>query len=199
MLYLGCHLSASGGYAAMCRTARLDRREYLPVLYAQPTRRRGKGHRSGGRAETLVRAQETGELGRSWRTRPIRSIPAQPRRKHANSRCRRLRTTCGGWSFTPGNYYNFHPGSHVGQGVEAGVAWIAAALNKVMFDGQQTTVLLETMSGKGSEVGGRFEELREILDRCERPERLGVCPRHLSRPRRGLRSCQRSRRRADGV
>ena len=59
--------------------------------------------------------------------------------------------------------------------MEAGITWIAAALNKVMFDGQQTTVLLETMSGKGSEVGGRFEELREILDRCERPERLGVC------------------------
>ena len=77
--------------------------------------------------------------------------------------------------YLPGNVYNFHPGSHVGQGVEAGITWIAAALNKVMFDGQQTTVLLETMSGKGSEVGGRFEELRAIIDRTALHDRLGVC------------------------
>ena len=67
--------------------------------------------------------------------------------------------------YTPGNCYNFHPGSHVGQGAEAGIAFIADMLNQLLEPGQQTTVLLETMAGKGSEVGRCFEELREILDR----------------------------------
>ena len=77
--------------------------------------------------------------------------------------------------YVPGNYYNFHPGSHVGQGSEAGVEKIAAVLNEVMFEGQRTTVLLETMAGKGSEVGGTFDELRAILDRAKYPQYLGVC------------------------
>ena len=75
----------------------------------------------------------------------------------------------------PDNFYNFHPGSHVGQGIEAGIAAIAETLRAVTFPGQRTTVLLETMAGKGSEVGGRFEELREILDRADLGESLGVC------------------------
>ena len=76
---------------------------------------------------------------------------------------------------TPGNFYNFHPGSHVGQGVEAGIELIAACLDAVVRPEQHTTVLLETMSGKGSEVGGRFEELRAIIDRTELNDKLGVC------------------------
>ena len=75
----------------------------------------------------------------------------------------------------PGNLYNFHPGSHVGQGVEAGIAMIADMLNSVLTEKQTTTVLLETMAGKGSEVGRRFEELREILDRVNLKDKMGVC------------------------
>lgn len=75
----------------------------------------------------------------------------------------------------PGNFYNFHPGSHVGQGTEAGISMIADTLNRILQPEQHTTVLLETMAGKGSEIGGRFEELREILDRVERPELMGIC------------------------
>jgi len=75
----------------------------------------------------------------------------------------------------PGNLYNFHPGSHVGQGVGAGVSLIVETLDAVLRPEQTTTVLLETMSGKGSEVGGRFEELREILDRAALGARMGVC------------------------
>lgn len=77
--------------------------------------------------------------------------------------------------YTPGNYYNFHPGSHVKQGVETGIGYIADMLNRVLTDQQTTTVLLETMAGKGSEVGRTFEELREILDRVERKEKMGIC------------------------
>lgn len=77
--------------------------------------------------------------------------------------------------FTPGNYYNFHPGSHVKQGAEKGIEYISGMLNTVLKPGQHTTVLLETMSGKGSEVGRSFEELKAILDRVELSDQMGVC------------------------
>ena len=75
----------------------------------------------------------------------------------------------------PGALYNLHPGCHVGQGVEVGIKKIAESLDAAMFPGMGTTVLLETMAGKGSEVGGRFEELREIIDRVRLSDRVGVC------------------------
>ncbi len=75
----------------------------------------------------------------------------------------------------PGNLFNFHPGSHTGQGTEAGIALIAEALDQALWPEMHTTVLLETMAGKGSEVGGTFEELREIIDRVEYPGNVGVC------------------------
>lgn len=75
----------------------------------------------------------------------------------------------------PGNLYNFHPGSHVGQGTEKGIALIADTLDRVMFPQMTTTVLLETMAGKGSEVGGRFGELRAVMDLAKYGDRLGVC------------------------
>lgn len=77
--------------------------------------------------------------------------------------------------YTPGNCYNFHPGSHVKQGVEAGITYIAGMLNRILKPEQRTTVLLETMAGKGSEIGGCFEELREILDRVGLTGHMGVC------------------------
>lgn len=77
--------------------------------------------------------------------------------------------------YTPGNYYNFHPGSHVGQGAETGIRKIAQILNDVLTNGQSTTVLLETMSGKGSEVGRNFEEIRAILDLVDKKDKMGVC------------------------
>ena len=77
--------------------------------------------------------------------------------------------------YLPGNYYNFHPGSHVGQGAETAIQIIADAINKAMFPGMQTIVLLETMAGKGSEVGGAFEEIRAIIDLVEDKDHLGVC------------------------
>ena len=77
--------------------------------------------------------------------------------------------------YVPGNYYNFHPGSHVGQGIEKGIEMIASLLNRILKFPTATTVLLETMSGKGSEVGSRFEELRQIMDRTDKPEKIGVC------------------------
>lgn len=77
--------------------------------------------------------------------------------------------------FVPGNMYNFHPGSHVEQGIETGIKLISDQLNAILWEDMHTTVLLETMAGKGSEVGSRFEELREIIDRVELKDKMGVC------------------------
>lgn len=77
--------------------------------------------------------------------------------------------------YVPGNMYNFHPGSHVEQGIETGIKLISDQLNAILWEDMHTTVLLETMAGKGSEVGSRFEELREIIDRVELKEKMGVC------------------------
>lgn len=77
--------------------------------------------------------------------------------------------------YLPHNYYNFHPGAHVGQGVAAGIEKIADVLNGILTESQTTTVLLETMAGKGSEVGGKFEELRAIIDRVKLSDKMGVC------------------------
>lgn len=77
--------------------------------------------------------------------------------------------------YVPGNCYNFHPGSHVGQGIERGIEQIASTLNRILRPEQQTTVLLETMAGKGTEVGSRFEELEAILERVELADKMGVC------------------------
>ena len=77
--------------------------------------------------------------------------------------------------YLPGAFYNFHPGSHVGQGSKAGIELIAAALNECISSTQSVTILLETMAGKGSEVGRSFEELKEIMDRVSCKEKLGVC------------------------
>ena len=77
--------------------------------------------------------------------------------------------------YIPGNCYNFHPGSHVGQGIQRGIQLIAKTLNQILKPEQRTTVLLETMAGKGSEVGSRFEELAQIIEQVERKDKLGVC------------------------
>ena len=75
----------------------------------------------------------------------------------------------------PGNYYNMHPGNHLGQGAEIGIELIAACLNRVLYEKQQTTLLLETMAGKGTEVGRSFEEIRAILERIALQDKVGVC------------------------
>ena len=77
--------------------------------------------------------------------------------------------------YTPGQMYNFHPGSHVKQGIEVGIEKIADTLNQILWPEMTTTVLLEVMAGKGSEVGSKFEEIRAIIDRTTLSDKLGVC------------------------
>lgn len=174
MLYLGCHLSSSKGFAAMGRTALSIGANTFQFFTRNPRGGAAKAVDPDD-AEALCQMQRTGALGCIVAHAPytLNCCAKEPRtldfaRQTLADDLRRM-------EYVPENFYNFHPGSHVGQGMAAGIEKIAKLLNEVMFEGQRTTVLLETMAGKGSEVGGRFEELREIIDRAQYPERLGVC------------------------
>lgn len=174
MLLLGCHLSAAKGYAYMGREAvsigantfqfftRNPRGGSAKALDPEDVTRFRDFAAQAGIPVILAHAPYTlnGCSGDENVRRFARETMADDLRR---------------MEATPGNLYNFHPGSHVGQGVEAGITLIAQMLNQTLFPEMTTTVLLETMAGKVSEVGGRFEELREILDRAELSARMGVC------------------------
>ena len=174
MLYLGCHLSSSKGYAAMGRTALSIGANTFQFFTRNP---RGGAAKSADPADAavLVQMQQGGLLGPLVAHAPYTLNPCSKDERTREFAREVFADDLQRMELTPGNFYNLHPGSHVGQGVEAGVDLIAACLDAVVQPGQHTTVLLETMSGKGSEVGGRFEELRAILDACRCKDQLGVC------------------------
>ena len=126
-------------------------------------------------AAALVQMQDAGEIGRIVAHAPYTLNPCAKEEKTLEFARNTMKDDLRRMEYVPGNYYNFHPGSHVGQGIDEGIRKIAETLDFAMFDGQTTTVLLETMAGKGTEVGGRFCELRQIIDRVSRPDQLGVC------------------------
>lgn len=174
MLHIGCHLSSSKGFAAMGRQA-LD----IGADTFQFFTRNPRGSRAKALDVEDVRALE--QLLRENGFAPL--VAHAPYTLNLCAASEESRTFARATmaddlhrlEHLPGQYYNFHPGSHVGQGTEAGIAFIADGLNDILRPDQSTTVLLETMAGKGSEVGGRFEELRAILDRVSLPEKVGVC------------------------
>lgn len=174
MLLLGCHLSAAKGYAYMGREAVSIGANTFQFFTRNP---RG-GSAKALDPEDVTRFRDFADqagipviLAHAPYTLNGCSGDENVRRFARETMADDLRRM----EATPGNLYNFHPGSHVGQGVEAGITLIAQMLNQTLFPEMTTTVLLETMAGKGSEVGGRFEELREILDRVELSARMGVC------------------------
>ena len=174
MLHIGCHLSSSKGFAAMGRQALELGADTFQFFTRNPR---------GSKAKELDPADAAAlmELLREHQFAPIVAhAPYTLNLCGAEAANREFaRTTMADdlrrMEYVPGQYYNFHPGSHVGQGMEQGITWIAEGLNAILKPDQSTTVLLETMAGKGSEVGGRFEELREILDRVEHSGLVGVC------------------------
>ena len=174
MIYIGCHLSVANGCAAMGRTML----EFGGNTFAWFTR-----NPRGGKSRALdpADAEALNQLVTRENFGPLvahgsytMNLCASNPETRANG-LDMLKKDLEKMAYFPGSYYNFHPGAHTGQGVEAGIRLIADALNQVLRPETKTVVLLETMAGKGSEVGGSFEELREIIDRVDRTECLGVC------------------------
>lgn len=174
MLYIGNHASSSKGYAAMGRQMVKNGGNTLAFFTRNP--RGGKAKELDLKdAEKFLAIAEENHFGKIVAHAPYTMNACAAKEDLRDFAREIMADDMKRMEATPGNYYNFHPGSHVGQGVETGIQKIAEILNDVLTDEQSTTVLLETMSGKGSEVGGRFEEIRAIMDLVEKKEKLGVC------------------------
>lgn len=174
MLTIGCHLSSSKGYLAMGKEAVKIDANTFQFFTRNPRGTKAKAIDENDVERFLAFAKENG-IERILAHAPY-TLNACSADEHLRELARdTMADDLRRMEYTPGNCYNFHPGSHVGQGAEAGIAFIADMLNQILKPEQRTTVLLETMSGKGSEVGREFEELREILDLVECKERMGVC------------------------
>ena len=173
MLMIGCHLSSTKGLADMVRTASKIGANTIAYFTRNPRGSKAKtlDPKDCEKAMELLKEGDFGPVvAHGSYTMNLCTGDAEARAFAAQVLAEDLQRMAA----TPGQYYNFHPGSHVGQGIQVGVDYIAQALRKAMEPGYPVTVLLETMAGKGSEVGGRFEELRMILDAVGR-EDLGVC------------------------
>jgi len=174
VLYLGYHVSASGGYTAMGRRAEALGANTFAFFTRNPRGGAALKADEGDAAAFRTRwaALEGGALVAHA---PYTLNPCSDKETVRDFARLAFTEDLRRMELTPGCFYNFHPGSHVGQGTEVGIAAIAALLNEVLAPDMTATVLLETMAGKGSEIGGTFEELREILDRVELREKMGVC------------------------
>ena len=173
MGYFGCHLSASGGNAAMVKTALSIGANTFAFFTRNPRGSKAKPEDPADAAKTAAMLEENhfGKLvAHGAYTMNLCTADADARAFAAGILEDDLRRMAA----LPGNFYNFHPGSHVGQGTQAGIDYIAAALKNALRHDYPVTVLLETMAGKGSEIGGRFEELKDILDAVG-SENVGVC------------------------
>ena len=181
MLTIGCHLSASEGFLAMGKTALSIGANTFQFFTRNPRGSKAKAIDPDDAAAFLALAQANG-FGRLVAHAPYTINPCSKTERTREFARMTLADDLKRMEYLPGNYYNFHPGSHTEQGMEVGISQIAETLNAILKPEQHTTVLLETMSGKGSEVGGRFEELREILDRVALNTQMGVCmdPCHIS-------------------
>ena len=173
-LYIGNHTTSSKGYARMARQMIANGGNTFAFFTRNPR---------GGRAKEIdpedvrkfLELTEEYKFGKIVAHAPY-TLNACAAKENIREFAREtMADDLKRMEWTPGNYYNFHPGSHVGQGAEAGVRMIAEMLNEVLTEDQTTTVLLETMSGKGTEIGRNFEELRQILDLVEKKDKMGIC------------------------
>lgn len=174
MLKIGCHLSSSKGFEAMGKTALSINAGTFQFFTRNPRGSKAKEINPEDARRLVELMEETG-MGPILAHAPYTLNAASAEEKTREFAWMTIADDLARMEFTPGNLYNFHPGSHVGQGIEKGVEWISSMLNSALKPEQTTTVLLETMAGKGSEVGSRFEELRAIIDRIRLDEKIGVC------------------------
>lgn len=174
MLYIGNHTTSSKGYAAMGRQMIKNGGNTFAFFTRNPRGGKAKNIDEKDVAKFLELSKENG-FGKIVAHAPYTMNCAAAREDLRDFARETMKDDLKRMEYTPGNYYNFHPGSHVGQGSEVGIAKIAETLNDVLTEEQSTTVLLETMAGKGSEVGRSFQEIRAIMDLVDRKEKLGVC------------------------
>lgn len=173
MLYLGCHLSASGGNAAMVETAQRIGANTFAFFTRNPRGSKAKPEDPTDCAKAVALLKEFSFaplVAHGAYTMNLCTAQEEARNFACEVLCDDLRRMAA----LPGNFYNFHPGSHVGQGADVGIDHICQALRKAMAPDYPVTVLLEGMAGKGSEIGGKFEELKAIIDGVGRKD-LGVC------------------------
>lgn len=173
MLYVGCHLSASAGNLEMVKTAKSIGANTFAFFTRNPRGSRAKPLDIADCAAAVeaLKEEQFGKLvAHGAYTMNLCTAEPEARAFAASVLCDDLRRM----AELPGNYYNFHPGSHVGQGTDTGIAQICEALKQALAPRYPVTVLLETMAGKGSEIGGRFEELKAIMDGVG-SDNIGVC------------------------
>lgn len=174
MLHIGCHLSASKGYTHMGKEALSIGADTFQFFTRNPRGGRAKDMDEKDIDSFLILAREN-QFVPILAHAPYTLNPCSADERIKNFTQETMADDLMRMEFTPNSYYNFHPGSHVGQGVEVGIELIAGMLNKIMRPEQTTMVLLETMAGKGSEVGSTFKELRQIIDNVELKDKMGVC------------------------
>ena len=174
MLYIGNHTSSSKGYLAMGKQMLANGGNTFAFFTRNP--RGGKAKEINPQdVQAFLQLEQENHFGKLVAHAPYVMNCCAAKENLREIARETMADDLKRLELTPGNYYNFHPGSHVGQGAETGIAKIAEILNEVLTKEQSTTVLLETMSGKGSEVGRNFQELRQIIDQVELKEKLGVC------------------------
>ena len=172
MLYIGCHLSASKGFFAMGNQAKQIGANTFAFFTRNP---RGGSAKQVNPEDANKFLESCSNFGKLVAHAPYTMNPCSADEKIREFSKNAMADDLKRMEFIPNNYYNFHPGSHVKQGAEIGIELISKQLNEVLTPEQSTTVLLETMSGKGSEVGRNFEEIKAIIDRVELNNKLGVC------------------------
>lgn len=173
-MYIGNHLSSSKGYEAMGKNAVKLGANTFAFFTRNPRGGKAKEIKPED-VEKYLQIARGESFGKIVAHAPYTMNACAAREDIRDLAFRMFTDDLNRMEYTPGNYYNFHPGSHVGQGAEKGIELIADLLNQVLTKEQSTTVLLETMAGKGSEMGRSFQELREIIDRVELQDKLGVC------------------------
>ena len=174
MFYIGCHLSASKGFLHMAKEAVSIGANTFQFFTRNPRGFAAKDIDEADVKEFLKYTEENG-FGKILAHAPYTLNPSSADERVRDLALRIMEDDMVRMEYIPGNLYNFHPGSHVGQGAEKGIELTAQLLNTILKPNQTTTVLLETMSGKGSEIGRSFEELKAIIDKVELSEKVGVC------------------------
>lgn len=174
MLHIGCHLSSSDGFLAMGNTALSIEADTFQFFTRNPRGSKAKAIDEED-AKALMELMKVHRFPVILAHAPYTLNPCSATEKTREFARLTMEDDLKRMEFTPGQLYNFHPGSHTGQGAEKGIEEIAALLNELLKPEQTTTVLLETMAGKGSEVGRTFEELAAILKKVKLQEQMGVC------------------------